>query len=108
MGRNEVSGGSFASAPFQPSGASSKSLGAVKSRINTGLSSDASASGAGAAKAETFTGYQSRSSQSRRNQFVERPKKMSFKQRRDMVKEQSADRHSDIQKTQENATFNRF
>lgn len=46
-------------------------------------------------------GYQSKSTAGRRNNVVERPKKMSFKQRRDLVKEQSAGKQ-DLKSTQDN------
>jgi len=59
-----------------PPATNSKSLGAVKSRIDTGI-----------AKPEVFTGYQSsKTSAGRSSNASERPKKMSFKQRRESFK----------------------
>ena len=80
------------------SGAGSKSLGAVRSRINTGRNDQRGGT-------EVFTGYQSKAAASTRRSNVidDKPRKMSFKQRRDMVKEQTAGKsNSNLQKTQEN------
>lgn len=68
--------GSFASTPYVVPGTSAdrggRSLGTVKSRINTGRSSESNRQ-----QSEAFMGHQSASAS----------KKMSFKQRRDSYKE---------------------
>lgn len=61
-----------------PPATASRSLGAVKSRIDTGRNDNP--------KVEPFLGHANRSSSGRNANVIERPKKMSFKQRRESFK----------------------
>jgi|FrelakmetLWP11LW_1041352.scaffolds.fasta_scaffold129920_1 hypothetical protein len=71
-------------------------MGAVKSRINTGLSNAPAVEPEKDKKFEAFTGHMQRSVTARKPavEKEKRAQKMSFKQRRDLVKEQSAGKSS--------------
>ena len=100
VGGSMATGGSFAASAYHGTQSNlsggSKSLGAVKSRINTGRSSSS-----GQQQAEAFMGHQTRSAATKRSNVEERPKKMSFKERRDLSKLESLDSKNNAQ-TQEN------